>query len=95
MWYVAASHSPLPLVAAPYLEATSPEHFAHPALPEAASTAPVFASEAVFENGAWRVSNPAFRTADALFLANMLAIQSEDGQSDIFLPAELLSGLRR
>lgn len=87
--------SPLPLVAGPYLDAAQPEHFAHPALPDATSTAPVFATEVIFEDGNWRVSDPAFRAADALFLANMLAIRSADGRSDIFLSDDLLTGLRR
>lgn len=87
--------SPLPLVAAPYLEGVPPEHFAHPALPGADTLAPVFASEVLFEDGTWRVSDPAFRTGDALFLANMLALRSEGGRSDLFLSDDLLATLRR
>lgn len=87
--------SPLPLVAAPYLEDTPPAHFAHPVLPDATSIAPVFASEVVYEDGAWRVSDRSFRTGDALFLTNMLAVRSADGRSDLFLSDDLLAGLRR
>ncbi|UWQ44043.1 hypothetical protein K3718_21360 (plasmid) [Leisingera aquaemixtae] len=87
--------SPLPLVAASYLEGVPPEHFAHPTLPAATALAPVFASEAIFEDGTWRVSDPAFRTGDALFLANMLALRSEDGRSDLFLSDDLLATVRR
>ncbi|WP_156916726.1 hypothetical protein [Leisingera aquimarina] len=87
--------SPLPLVAATYLEGVPPEHFAHPTLPAATALAPVFASEAIFEDGTWRVSDPVFRTGDALFLANMLALRSEDGRSDLFLSDDLLASLRR
>ena len=87
--------SPLPLVVAPYLEGEPAEHFAHPILPGAVSTAPVFASEVIFEDGVWRVSDPTFHTGDALFLANMLAIRSENGRSDLFLSDDLLTGLKR
>jgi len=89
--------SPLPLVAAPYLESESAEHFAHPALADAAQsrTAPVFASEVVYADGDWSVSDPTFRTGDALFLANMLAIRSDDGRSDIFLDETLIVKLGR
>ncbi|WP_291734399.1 hypothetical protein [Leisingera sp. F5] len=87
--------SPLPLVAATYLEGVPPEHFAHPTLPTATALAPVFASEAIFEDGTWRISDPAFRTGDALFLANMLALRSGDGRSDLFLSDDLLAALRR
>ena len=87
--------SPLPLVAASYLEGVPPEHFAHPALPEADASAPVFASEVIFEDGTWRITDPAFRTGDALFLSNMLALRSEDGRSDLFLSDDLLAALRR
>ncbi len=89
--------SPLPLVAKPYLENELPERFAHPALPEAerTGTAPVFASEVVYEDGGWRVTDPIFRTGDALFLANMLAIRSSDDRSDTFLPDASLGTLKR
>ena len=89
--------SPLPLVAAPYLNSEPAEHFAHPVLPRAerTGTAPVFASEAVYADGGWSVSDPTFRTADALFLANMLAIRSDDGRTDTFLDEALIAGLGR
>ncbi|MHA7882115.1 hypothetical protein [Nitratireductor rhodophyticola] len=89
--------SPLPLVAAPYLENELPERFAHPALPQAerTGTAPVFASEVVYADGGWRVTDPTFRTGDALFLANMLAIPSDDGRTDVFLPDVSLGELKR
>lgn len=87
--------SPLPLAAPAYREAEPDAHFAHPALPDAVKTGtpPVFASEVRFENGTWAVSDPTFRTADALFLTNMLAMRSE-GRIDTFLPEERLTGLR-
>lgn len=87
--------SPLPLVAGPYLEGVPPEHFAHPALPGADTLAPVFASEVLLEDGTWRVSNPAFRTGDALFLANMLALRSGDGKTDLFLSDDVMATVRR
>lgn len=89
--------SPLPLVAAPYLEGEPAEHFAHPVLPDAGQTgtAPVFASEVAYADGSWSVSDPTFRTGDALFLANMLAIRSDDGRTDTFLDETLIAGLGR
>ncbi|WP_420406474.1 hypothetical protein [Hoeflea sp.] len=89
--------SPLPLVAKPYLENELPERFAHPALPQAERTGkvPVFASEVVYADGGWSVSDPTFRTGDALFLANMLAIRSDDGRTDVFLPDASLGELKR
>ena len=47
------------------------------------------------DEGGWRVGDPAFRTSDALFLANMLAIRSDDGRTDIFLPDEFIGKLSR
>src|SRR5690606_27380873 len=65
--------SPLPLVPARYREGRPDTAFAHAALPtpEKAGLAPVFAGEVVYEDGTWRVSDRRFRTADAMFLANM------------------------
>ena len=83
--------SPLPLVAAAYREDEPDAHFAHPALPDtgAAGVPPVFAAEVTFQAGAWTVTDATFRTADALFLANMLAMRS-DGRADTFLPDDRL-----
>lgn len=88
--------SPLPLVPARYREGRPDTAFAHPALPtpEKAGLAPVFAGEVVHENGTWRVSDRRFRTADAMFLANMLVMPHE-GQADTFLPANRLESLDR
>lgn len=88
--------SPLPLVPARYREGWPDTAFAHPALPtpEKAGLAPVFAGEVVHENGTWRVSDRRFRTADAMFLANMLVMPHE-GQADTFLPANRLESLDR
>lgn len=87
--------SPLPLVSEPYLEEKPAENFAHPTLPDAVktATAPVFAAEVVFKDGRWTVSDPAFRSADALFLANMLAMES-DGRADVFLADNRIAELR-
>ncbi|MGH6959518.1 MAG: hypothetical protein ACREE7_03455, partial [Dongiaceae bacterium] len=70
--------------------------FAHPALPapERARLAPVFAGEVVHENGTWRVTERRFRTAEAMFLANMLVMPRE-GEADAFLPADRLATLKR
>src|SRR3546814_6879045 len=70
--------------------------FAHPKLPalDKAGVAPVCAGEVIYENGTWRVSDRRFRTAEAMFLANML-VMPHDGQADPFLPADRLSGLQR
>lgn len=83
--------SPLPLVPTEYRKDRPDAAFAHPALPSPADvdTAPVFASEVRFEQGAWRVSDRTFHTAWALFLANMLAMPRE-GRADPFLPANRL-----
>jgi hypothetical protein len=88
--------SPLPLVAAEYREERPDAHFAHPALPapESAGVAPVFAGEVRYEDSAWRVSDPLFCTADAMFLANMLVMPHE-GLADPFLPEDGLASLRR
>lgn len=88
--------SPLPLVPAQYRKDRPDVAFAHPSLAslDKAGVAPVFASEVIQENGTWRVSDRRFRTAEAMFLANML-VKPHDGQADPFLPADRLSGLQR
>ncbi len=88
--------SPLPLVPAQYREDRPDAAFAHPALPAPAEVgvAPVFAAEVVHENDTWRVSDPTFRTAEAMFLTNMLVMPRE-GQADAFLPQDRLSTLAR
>lgn len=88
--------SPLPLIPADYRKGGPDAAFAHPTLPspEKAGVAPVFAAEVRFEQGAWRVSDPSFRTAEAMFLANMLAMP-RDGRADPFLPVDRLTGLER
>jgi hypothetical protein len=87
--------SPLPLVQPEYLDEAPAAAFAHPVLPapEEVGVAPVFAGEVVYENGRWAVTDPIFRTEDALFLSNMLAIPSDD-RADPFLPAERLAASR-
>ncbi|MEQ9641444.1 MAG: hypothetical protein RIM84_15585 [Alphaproteobacteria bacterium] len=88
--------SPLPLVPARYREGRRDTAFAHPALPasEKVGLAPVFGGEVVHEGGKWRVSDRRFRTAGAMFLANMLVMPHE-GQADAFLPADRLESLDR
>jgi hypothetical protein len=88
--------SPLPLVPAEYRKDRPDAHFAHPALPapESAGVAPVFSGEVRHEDGAWRVSDPLLRTADAMFLANMLVMPHE-GRADPFLPEDGLASLSR
>lgn len=88
--------SPLPLVNPEYLAKEPATSFAHPILPHPAEVgvAPVFAGEVVRSNGEWRVTDPTFRTADALFLSNMLAIRSDD-RADPFLPGDRLRTLAR
>jgi len=88
--------SPLPIVTPLYREREPDAHFAHPVLPSPVErrVAPVFAAEVRYEAGAWRVSDPRFRTAEAMFLAVMLAMRHGD-DADPFLPAARLSALRR
>lgn len=88
--------SPLPLVPARYREDRTDAAFAHPALSDPAKVglAPVFAGEVVHEDGTWHVSDRRFRTAEAMFLANMLVMPHE-GQADAFLPADRLKSLDR
>jgi len=88
--------SPLPLVPAQYRKDRPDAAFAHHALPAPTKVglAPVFAGEVIHENGTWRVSDRRFRTAEAMLLANMLAMP-RDGQADPFLPADRLSSLQR
>ena len=87
--------SPLPLVGAAYLERDAASSFAHPLLPaaEQSGVAPVFGSRVAFEDGRWRLADPLFRTAGAMFLVNMLAVRNE-GRADPFLPEDRLRELR-
>ena len=87
--------SPLPLVSGKYLEAEPASNFAHPTLPapKDAGVAPVFASQVVHEDGTWKVTDPVFRTSDAMFLVNMLAMRSQ-GRADPFLPEDRLNKIR-
>ncbi len=87
--------SPLPLISKAYLEAAPNSSFAHPLLPssEESGVAAVFASKVAYEDGQWRLTDPLFRTADALFLTNMLALSTE-GRSDLFLPESRLQTLK-
>ena len=87
--------SPLPLVAGKYLEAEPASNFAHPTLPAptAVGVAPVFASQVVYEDRKWKVTDPVFRTSDAMFLVNMLAMRSQ-GRADPFLPEDRLNNIR-
>lgn len=57
-------------------------------------SAPVFTGEERLEQGTWRVSDPTFRTADAMFLTNML-VMPHAGQPDAFLPTDRLKSLDR
>ncbi len=86
--------SPLPLVSGQYLEAVPASHFAHPMLPTStdAGVAPVFASEVAYVDGRWQVTDPMFRTEDAMFLVNMLAMRTQ-GRADSFLPEDRLKEL--
>jgi hypothetical protein len=88
--------SPLPIVTPLYREKEPDAHFAHPALPSPVErrVAPVFAAEVRHEAGGWRVSDARFRTADAMFLAVMLAMRHGE-DADPFLPAARLAALRR
>lgn len=88
--------SPLPLVPAQYRKVRPDAAFAHPALAslDKAGVAPVFAGEVIHENGTWRVSDRRFRTAEAMFLANMM-VMPHNGQADPFLPADRLSSHQR
>jgi hypothetical protein len=87
--------SPLPLVQQEYLDEAPAAGFAHPVLaaPKEIGVAPVFAGEVAYENGRWTATDPMFRTEDALFLSNMLAIPSDD-RADPFLPAEKVAATR-
>jgi hypothetical protein len=79
-----------------YREKEPDAHFAHPALasPVDRRVAPVFAAEVRHESGTWRVTDGRFRTADAMFLAVMLAMR-EGEDADPFLPADRLAALKR
>lgn len=86
--------SPLPLVAADDRALLPEALFAVLPDPAEAGVAPVFVAEVTYENGAWTVSDPKFRTADAMFLANMLVMPHESG-ADPFLPEDRLAALAR
>jgi len=87
--------SPLALVNAKYLQDQPAENFAYPALPKPAQAgvAPVFAAEVTYDGAVWAVTDRRFRTGPAMFLANMLALQSE-GNADTFLSTKALAALR-
>ncbi|MFV2091890.1 MAG: hypothetical protein ACC634_02285 [Hyphomicrobiales bacterium] len=87
--------SPLALVSKKYRDQQPAENFASPLLPAPAQAgvAAVFAGQVVYENGAWTLADPTFRTSEAMFLANMLALKS-DGRADPFLPEDQLAKLR-
>ena len=84
--------SPRALISKPYLTNPSVARFAPLPDPVVTGLAPVFVSEVRNEDGRWRVTDPLFRTADALFLSNMLALRSGD-EVDTFLPGQLLKSL--
>lgn len=72
-------------------------HFTHPSLksPAAAGQAPVYASEVVYEDGRWTVTDGRFDAAQAMFLANMSVLPHGE-RTDGFLPLERLTqGKRR
>lgn len=87
--------SPLPLVSQAYLEDTPSTRFAHPLLPASKDLgeAAVFVSKVVYEGGRWRVADPLFRPAEALFLTNMLLALRTEAGSDLFLPEDRLQAL--
>jgi len=87
--------SPLALVSAKYLKTQPAENFAHPALadPAKAGVAPVFAAKVAFDGNSWTVTDRRFRTGPAMFLTNMLALQS-NGTADTFLSNVALAALR-
>lgn len=87
--------SPLALVSKKYRDQQPAANFAFPTLPDPAKAgvAAVFAARVIFENGAWRLADSTFRTSEAMFLANMLALKSE-GRADTFLPEDQLVKLR-
>lgn len=88
--------SPLPVVPEEYRSEAPDAHFADPALADPAETmlAPVFAAEVVHETAGWHVADQTFPTAEAMFLATMLAKRHE-GRADPFLPQDRLQGLQR
>jgi hypothetical protein len=88
--------SPLAIVTPLYRAKEPDAHFAHPALPSPVErrVAPVFAAEVRHEAGAWRVSDASFRTAEAMFLAVMLAMRHGE-DADPFLPSARLAALKR
>ncbi len=67
------------------------EHFTTAALktPKESGKASVYASEVVYENGQWQVTNPRFDTAQAMFLANMSVLLHEE-TTDGFTPLRRL-----
>ncbi len=83
------------LVEKRYLDREPLIHFIHPSLPQPEEAggkfgvAPVYASEVVFEDGKWTVTNEKFNTRDAMFLANMSVILNRH-QADCFIPLERL-----
>ena len=88
--------SPAPLIPAAYHVDGAVAVFERTSLlaPAKAGRAPVFAGEVQFKQGAWQVTDRSFRTAETMFLANMLVMPHE-GQADAFLPTDRLSTLAR
>ncbi len=81
--------SPRPLISDAYRENPTLTRFDSLPDPARSGFAPVFVSAVRREAGRWQVTDPRFHTADALFLANMLALRS-GGEADTFLPDDLL-----
>lgn len=70
-------------------------HFTHPSLPVPSAAggqfgrAPVYAGEVTYEGGTWTVTDVRFRTAPAMFLANMSA-WIHRAEADVFVPVDRL-----
>ena len=88
--------SDISLVEKIYLEREPEIYFAHPSLPQPEKAggkfgkAPVYAGEVTYENGEWKVTDPRFKTMEAMFLANMSVILNRH-QADCFIPLERLT----
>ncbi len=88
--------SGISLVEKRYVDREPRIHIAHPSLPQPEEAggkfgiAPVYASEVIFENGEWAITNDNFNTRGAMFLANMSVILNRH-QADCFIPIERLT----
>ena len=81
------------MVAEKYRKREPKKHFSDESLknPMDSGSAAVYASEVTYQNGAWRVTDEHFNTAQAMFLAN-LSVLPHGAKTDGFIPLHRKQG---